>query len=298
MGYQRLLTRCRRLLAGATDSDDQASGDHRRLVTDGGQPNEDGRDEDDADDGVDETRADPEETVADPDEPDDTPEAAGSPVEASDLEEEGDDAVGTDGETGAGDTGESAGSAGRPNVEITDAGEAEPVEPKWEEPNIDDIPEFEVRADEPVVSGGTGIGDESADPGAVEESSGDDADDPTAGMPNTARAPGATRISSEGTEAYIVAMEMCAQLPNDVRLPEEAAELVPTAVEAELEQDVQQFAASEFGSERPHVDTLTFEDVEGEIWLRLRIGLPVEGFADIDPEEIRSYALEQLEGVL
>lgn len=299
MLYHRLLARCRRLRSEGSDSVGVAGVDHLRLATDGGQPNGDGRDGDDDGDGIDEAAADPDETGIDSGEPEDaTGSTTGSPAETGDLEAADDDAVGTDGETGADDTIEDTGGADRSNVEITDAGEAEPADPKWERPDLDDIPEFEVRADEPVVSGGTGIGDRSADPGAAEANRSGDVDDPTAGMPNTARAPGATRISAESTDAYIVAMELCARLPDDVRLPEEAAELVPTAVEAELEQDIQQFAASEFGTQTPHVDTLAFEDVDGEIWLRLRIGLPTEGFADIDPEEIRSFALEQLEGVL
>lgn len=277
--------------AGTGESGGRTNDGHDRLVTDGGESSDTGDDGD-----VDEAGRD--EGDRDEGDRDDEQESADTDDQVAGVEDEngGDrsNAASTD------DGPETAGGVvDRPNVEVTEAGEAEPVDPKWEPPDIDDIPEFEVRADEPVVSGGTDIGDTDTDAGTVEDpGGGGDVDDPTAGMPNTARAPGATRISSEGTEAYIVALEMCARLPNDVRLPEEAAELVPTAVEAELEQDVQQFAASEFGTQTPHVDTLTFEDVDGEIWLRLRIGLPTDGFADIDPEEIRSFALEQLEGVL
>lgn len=183
----------------------------------------------------------------------------------------------------------------RANVEISDAGEADPTDPKWQKPDLEDIPEFEVRASDPMTTGETGIGDEAATP---ETTNAADENDPTAGMPNNARSPGATRISTEGTEAYVVALELCARLPEEVRLPEEAADLVPAAVEAELEEDIQQFAATEFGTQRPHVDTLSFDDVDGEIWLRLRIGLPTDDFDDLDPEAVRSYALEQLEGVL
>lgn len=176
------------------------------------------------------------------------------------------------------------------NVEITD--EAEPADPKWEKPDLDDIPEFEIRAEGPTTKDpGRGAG--AADPLDTDG----EAADPGAGMPNTARSPEATRISAEGTDAFIVALEMCVRLPEDVRLPEQAAELVPAAVEAELEEDIQQFVLSEFGTGTPHVDVLTFEEVDDEIWLRLRIGLPSEGFRNLDPEEIRSYALEELEGV-
>lgn len=194
------------------------------------------------------------------------------------------------------------------NVDVMEPGEAEPADPKWEPPDIDDVPEFEVRADQPVVdrSGGTTDADDSPTSADDTDSAGGTAptegagqpSNPTAGMPNDAQAPGATTVSSQGTEAYVAALELCARLPEDVRLPEAAADLVPAAVEAELEQDIQNFAAAEFDNARPHVDTLSFEEADGEVWLRIRIGLPSDGFADIDPEEIRTYALQELEGVL
>lgn len=187
----------------------------------------------------------------------------------------------------------STGEVDRANVEVREPGEAEPADPKWEPPDLDDIPEFEVRAEEPVVredAGGSG-------PAGGKTAGGDD-EDPTAGMPNTARSPGATRVSTEGAESYVVAMEICAQLPEEVRLPPEAADLVPAAVEAELEQDIEAFAASEFGTQTPTVDTLDFREVDGDIWMRLRIGVPPEAFADLDPEVIRRHALQELEGVL
>lgn len=190
---------------------------------------------------------------------------------------------------------ETTDAAARSNVDVMDAGEAEPADPKWREPDIDDIPEFEVRAEEPVV------GSETTDAGeAPDEAAGTDTsrESPTADMPNEARAPGATTVSSEGTEAYVAALELCARLPGDVALPEEAADLVPAAVEAELEQDIQSFAAAEFDNPRPHVDALSFEKRDGEVWLRIRIGLPAEGFDEFDPEQLRSFALQELEGVL
>ncbi len=195
----------------------------------------------------------------------------------------------TDGGTPDDERDEENDDADRSDVEVMDAGEAEPADPKWEEPDLDDIPEFEVRADEPVVES-----DEPATKSSAEASG----EDPTAGMPHDARAPGATTVSSQGTEAYVAALELCARLPDDVALPEEAAELVPAAVEAELEQDIQSFAAAEFDNPRPHVDTLSFEEIDDEIWLRIRIGLSAEGFDDLDPDELRSFALQELEGVL
>lgn len=183
--------------------------------------------------------------------------------------------------------------AGDTNVEVTPAGQAEPADPKWEKLDPDDIPEFEIRAD-PSRTRPAG-GDQSADRG-----SGTAGTDPTAGRPNAARAPGAgeSRISGEGTEGYVAALELCARLPDDVRLPDEAADLVPAAVEAELERDVQAFAAEEFDNPSPHVEVLDFLERDGEVWLRLRLGIPAAAFADLDPEEIRSHALQQLEGLL
>jgi len=199
----------------------------------------------------------------------------------------------------------------RSNVEVMEEGEAEPADPEWEPPDVDDIPEFEVRADQPVVEPS---GDPGGGGGRDAATGGDDAaplggappgtagpggtDDPTAGMPNDAQAPGATAVSSEGTEAYVAALELCARLPDDVALPQEAADLVPAAVEAELEQDIGNFAAAEFDNPRPHVDTLDFEECGGEVWLRIRIGLPSGDFDNLDPERLRTYALQELEGVL
>ena len=208
--------------------------------------------------------------------------------------DDGAESDGSDADEGAVDE-ETTDAADRSNVDVMDAGEAEPADPKWREPDIDDIPEFEVRAEEPVA------GSETTDTGeAPGEAAGTDTsrESPTADMPNEARAPGATTVSSEGTEAYVAALELCARLPGDVALPEEAADLVPAAVEAELEQDIQSFAAAEFDNPRPHVDALSFEKRDGEVWLRIRIGLPAEGFDEFDPEQLRSFALQELEGVL
>jgi hypothetical protein len=176
----------------------------------------------------------------------------------------------------------------RAGVEVTEAGEAEPADPKWEPPDLEDLSEFELRADEPVARGESNPSDATGDPERPEES--------TAGMPNTAQAPG-TRLDEEGTEGYIAALELCARLPEDVRLPEEVPDLVPAAVEAELEQDVQSFAAAEFDDASPHVETLAFVERDGEVWLRLRLGVAPEAFADLDPEAIRTHALQQLEGM-
>lgn len=168
--------------------------------------------------------------------------------------------------------------------ETTEQGES--GESKWEEPDLDELDDFEIRADDPAMVGGVGYRDVP----------GDDSENPTAGMPNTAGAPG-TRIKEGSTEAFIAALELCARLPDEVRLPEEAAEIVPTAVEAELEDDIQSFASAEFDNQSPHIETLSFEEVDGEIWLRLRLGVSPSGFTDLDPEEIRHHALQELEGM-
>lgn len=188
------------------------------------------------------------------------------------------------------------------NVEVHEPGTADPADPKWEKPDPDDIPEFEVRAGEPMAESSDPGGPKTSDPAGptTPESNHDRASesDPTAGMPNAARSPGDARIQREGTEGYVAALELAARLPEDVRLPEEAADLVPAAVEAELEQDVQSFAAAEFDEESPHVDVLEFVERDGEIWLRLRLGIPTEAFADLDPDEVRAHALQELDGLL
>lgn len=260
-------------LPGPLDS----SPDRGRLVTDGGTPNDDG--DSSAEDEGTEKGSTEVVTTGDGDSDEKPADAAEAPTDDGDE---------TESSTGTPDP--DSGVDGS-NVEVTD--EAEPAKPRWEEPDLDELPEFELGAEGPLTKGG---GTGSGSPGSG--TAGGESADPGAGMPNTARSPEATRISSEGTEAYVVAFEVCAKLPDDVRLPEEAADLVPAAVEAELEEDVQQFAAAEFGTQTPHVDVLDFREVDGEIWLRLRIGLPAADFEDLDPEAVRSYALEQLEGVL
>lgn len=177
--------------------------------------------------------------------------------------------------------------ADRSNVEITESGEAEPSDPRREKPDPEDIPEFEIRTEEPPMGGHAG--GESAD-GRPQ--------DPTGGRPNTARAPGASGLDEGDTEGYVAALELCARLPDDLRLPEEAADLVPAAVEAELEGEVQTFAAAEFDNPSPHVDTLSFVEADDEIWVRLRLGVPPEAFASLDPEEVRAHALQELDGLL
>lgn len=199
-------------------------------------------------------------------------------------------------------------SKSRTNVNITEAGEAEPVEPKWQKPDIEsveDIPEVTGPKTRPADSNQT---DHPADMKDVERSSsganGADvangqAPDPesTAGMPNTARSSSQSRLKKGGADGYVVALELCARLPEDMRLPDEAADLVPIAFEAELEQNVQQFASEQFDNPSPHVETLDFTEVDDELWLRLRLGVPPEAFADLDPDEIREHALQKLDGM-
>jgi hypothetical protein len=182
------------------------------------------------------------------------------------------------------------------NVEVTESGEAEPAEPKWDRVDPDDIPEFEIRANQ-LAGVGRSADDASADDQATASPTTDRDADSTAGRPNTARSPGQSRIKQGGTEGYIVALELCARLPEDVRLPDEAADLVPAAVEAELEEDIRAFAAAEFETASPSVETLSFVEVDDEIWMRLRLGISPDAFADLDPDEIRTHALQQLEGL-
>lgn len=232
-------------------------------------------------------------------------------------ESAGDDETG---ESDAADDGDAAGGEASDvdasNVEVTEAGEAEPADPKWENPDLDDIPKVEGPRTRPAESseavdaaggksagtaggrdtepaGGSGVqGDD-----VSEDATADPTDDPTAGMPNTARSPGQSRLKKGGADGYVVAVELCARLPDEVRLPDEAADLVPVALEAELEQDVQSFASQEFDNPSPHVETLDFVDVDDELWMRLRLGIDPGAFADLDPEEIRDHALQKLEGM-
>lgn len=164
------------------------------------------------------------------------------------------------------------------NVTVTDAGESEPAEPSWEKPDIDDIPEFE-------TGGGAAMGGPS--------------EDPTAGRPNEARTPSASRLGEHATEAYVVSMELCARLPEDVRLPEEAADLVPVAFEAELERNIQAFASAEFDNPTPHVEGLEFFEADGDVWLKFRVGAPAETFGDLPNRtgELREYALQELDSL-
>lgn len=188
----------------------------------------------------------------------------------------------------------------RANVEVTEAGEAEPADPKWEKPDIDDIPEVEGPKTRPAETSETSdaaSGESRETHGGRAGDSGEGSDDTTAGMPNTARSPGQSRLKEGGADGYVIALELGARLPDEVRLPEEAADLVPVALEAELEQDVQSFAAEEFDNSAPHVETLDFVEVNDELWFRLRLGISPESFADLDPDEIRDHALQQLEGM-
>lgn len=195
------------------------------------------------------------------------------------------------------------------NVDITEPGEAEPVDPKWEEPdieNVEDIPEVSGPKTRPADSDRVDSPESGKSAGTAGERTGADAgvsgsqagsSDPTAGMPNAARSPEQSRLKKGGADGYVAALELCARLPEDMRLPEEAADLVPVALEAELEDTVQQFAGDQFDNPSPHVETLDFVDVDDEIWLRLRLGIPTESFADLDPEEIQEHALQELEGM-
>ena len=182
------------------------------------------------------------------------------------------------------DAGEAApedGAQEESSVTVTEAGETEPAQPKWEKPDVDDIPEFETGGGSPMGSAG-----------GAETS-------PTNRKPNDARAPGSTRVDDHATEAYVAAMELCAKLPDDIRLPDEAADLVPVAFEAELERNIQAFAAAEFDNATPHVQVLEFFETDDDIWLKFRLGAPAETFGDLSSrtDELREYALQELDSL-
>lgn len=271
-----------------TDGRVPASGE--RLLTDGGQE-------------------------SDGDEADEAGHQADEPAESETAEEEQAEEEQAEDERAA--DGDSPSDGPRANVEMMDADEAKPAEPKWEKPdieNVDDIPEVEGpktrpadRSDTDAPSGGKsgGIDGEMPDgtPGGISAegtapSGGVDDENPTAGMPNTARSPGQTRLKEGSADGYVVALELCAKLPDNIRLPEEAADLVPVALEAELEQSVQQFAGEQFENPSPHVETLDFVEVDEEIWFRLRLGISPEAFVDLDPQEVQDFALQKIEGML
>jgi hypothetical protein len=176
-------------------------------------------------------------------------------------------------DTGDSDTSsaESTGNEEKTNVDVSDSGASEPKDPKWEKPSVDDIPEFETGGRPP---------------------SHEMQPDVTAGKPNDARTPASTRLGGADTEAYISALELCARLPDELRLPDEAADIVPTAFEA--------VAATEFDNPTPHVETLSFIEADGDIWLKLRLGAPVETFDQLADRtvELREYALEELDSFL
>lgn len=117
--------------------------------------------------------------------------------------------------------------------------------------------------------------------------------------PNTARGPETVDVDGESTEAYIVALEMCARLPDDVRLPEEAADVVPVVVEASLRRRIEEFVAEEFGADEPRVDTLAFEESGDGIWMKLRVGIAPEHFADLAGhlDVVRRVAIQELDAL-
>lgn len=146
-----------------------------------------------------------------------------------------------------------------------------------EKVGIDAIPEFE------VGGGGQHV-----------------VDDPTIGRPNDARSPGDGRLDTTQTQAYLAAIELIAQLPPTIRLPPEAAELVPTAFEAEIEQELQKYAIAQFDNPTPHVETIAFDEVDGEVWMRIRMGIPPAMFDAFTEyrDAFADYALEELDELL
>ena len=63
---------------------------------------------------------------------------------------------------------------------------------------------------------------------------------------------------------------------------------------------MQAFAVSEFDNPTPHVEVLQFTDVDGEIWLKIRMGVPTETFDSLEANmvELREYALQELDTLL
>lgn len=150
------------------------------------------------------------------------------------------------------------------------------------EAELDEIEEIQADQAGQAVPGGP------AEPDATE-----------AGRPNTARGP--STIEEEGwqTDALIVALEMVAQLPDDVRLPDEAADLVPVVVEASLREKIENYVAMEFQANDPQIAVLDFEETEEGIFMKLRLGVPHEHFDELagHVEELRAAALDRIETI-
>lgn len=181
-----------------------------------------------------------------------------------------------------------------------------------EDPAADDEPvpaklsreEVEASLDEieglPETAEGTGTiahGPGSLGGGAAGGRPGGGATEP--GMPNTARAPGTLEPEGWGSDAYLVAIEMVARLPDEVLLPEAAADTVPVVVEASIRQRVEKYVGMEFQEANPTVSVLGFEETEEGVWMKLRVGISPERFDQLSGhlDEIRAGALDRIETI-
>ena len=76
--------------------------------------------------------------------------------------------------------------------------------------------------------------------------------------------------------------------------------MVPTAFEAEIEQELQKYAIAQFGNPTPHVETIAFDAVDGEVWMRIRMGIPPAMFDAFTEyrDAFADYALDELDELL
>lgn len=136
-------------------------------------------------------------------------------------------------------------------------------------------------------------------PGSLGAAGGGPGDATDPGMPNVARGPDTLEPDGWGSNAYLVAIEMVARLPDDVLLPEAAADTVPVVVEASIRQRVEKYVGMEFQDAKPQVSVLGFEETEEGVWMKLRVGIPPERFDAIGGhlDEIRAGALDTIETI-
>lgn len=168
-----------------------------------------------------------------------------------------------------------------------DSGLGDPRDPEWEKPSLEEV-EQQLDEVEEVLEEAEEDRRKQADLVQIE-----DATDPD--RPNVAKGP--ETVDAVEDEAYIVAIEMCMRLPDDIRLPEEAAETVPVVVEASLRRRVEAFVGEEFGTDDPRVDRLEFEETGDGIWVKLRVGVDPEAFDDLaaNLDRVRRVALQSLQ---
>lgn len=186
-----------------------------------------------------------------------------------------------------------------------DADAPDPLSMDEVEERLDEIEELQEEADEgermeaPDRSSGA---EPVAPPGDGVDLGGGDFEDATeAGRPNVARGPEAPGPQGEPVEAYVGAIELFARLPEDVRLPDEAEDVVPVVVEASLRRRITEYVALEFDADEPQVSRIGFEEVEGEgVWMKMRLGAEADALEDLagNLDGLRRAALEQLEALM